>query len=151
MVASCAVVCDVSKKVKGTVNGLADHSYGSLRVAVRTAGGALPVSRAIVTIKDQNEKLLAVFFTDENGNTPLLKVLAPPKENTESPNAAGAAYYLYNVDTDKNGFKSVRNIGVPVYSGVTSVQPVELVPVSDGGEGERSVNIRYNESAFPDL
>ena len=116
---------------------------------MRTAGGAVPVSRAIVTVKDENETLMAVFFTDENGNTPSLKVGAPPKENSSAPNAGGAPFSVYNIDTDKAGYISVRNINVPVYSGVTSVQPVELVPVSEGGKYGGSV--RYNENLSPNL
>ena len=130
---------------------MTENSYGYLTVKVRTAGGAIPVPRAIVTVKDENEALLAVFFTDENGNTPTLKVLAPQKSNTQAPNAGGAAFFSYNVDTDKAGFKSVRNVGVPVYSGVTSIQPVELVPVSEGGEGYYNENLRYNENFPPNL
>jgi len=39
---------------------MTENSYGYLRVTVRTAGGAIPVSRAIVTVKDENETLMAV-------------------------------------------------------------------------------------------
>lgn len=129
---------------------MAENNYGYLTVSVRTAGGALPISRAIVTVKDENEALLAVFFTDENGNTPTLKVLAPPLSNTQSP-GSGPAFFNYNIDTDKVGYKSVRNVSVPVYSGVTSIQPVELVPVSEGGEGYYNENLRYNENIPPNL
>ena len=130
---------------------MSDNGYGYIRASVRTAGGAVPVRRAIVTVKDENEALLAVFFTDESGNTPLLKVSAPPRENSESPDASGAAFALYNIDTDKAGFGSVRNIGVPVYSGTTSVQPVELVPLSEGDQWNYGDSIRYNESEAPNL
>lgn len=128
-----------------------ENSYGYLTVNTRTAGGAIPVSRAIVTVKDENETLLAVFFTDENGNTPPLKLLAPPLTNTQSPNSGGAAFFNYNVDTDKLGYKSVRNIGVPVYSGITSIQPIELVPISEGSEGNYNENVLYNENIPPNL
>ena len=130
---------------------MTENSYGYIRVTVRTAGGAIPIPRAIVTVKDENEALLAVFFTDENGNTPTLKVIAPPISNTQSPGAGGAPFSLYNIDTDKSGYKSVRNVGVPVYPGITAIQPVELVPVSEDGDGEYSENIRYNESVPPNL
>lgn len=130
---------------------MAENSYGYVRITVRTAGGAVPVQRAIVTVKDENETLLAVFFTDANGNTPTLKVGAPPRENTETPEAGGAAFSVYNIDTDKAGYLSVRNVGVPVYSGVTSVQPVELIPVAEGIEWNGGGNIRYNENVSPNL
>ena len=125
--------------------------YGFIRVTVRTAGGAVPVERAIVTVKDGGENLLAVFFTDESGNTPTLKVAAPPKANSEIPNSDGAAFYVYNIDTDKVGYGSVRNIGVPVFPGVTSVQPVELTPSPEGAVGRYGDKITYNESGTPNL
>ena len=130
---------------------MSENSYGYLRITVRTAGGAVPVSRAVVTVKDENETLIAVFFTDENGNTPVLRVIAPSKENSSSPDAGGAPFFVYNIDTDKVGYRSVRNIGVPVYPEVTSVQPVELVPLSEGGEGNYGDNIRFNENFPPNL
>ena len=125
--------------------------YGFIRVTVRTAGGAVPVERAIVTVKDGGENLLAVFFTDESGNTPTLKVAAPPKANSEIPNSDGAAFYVYNIDTDKAGYGGVRNIGVPVFPGVTSVQPVELTPTPEGASGRYGDKITYNESGTPNL
>lgn len=128
-----------------------ENSYGYLQIKVRTAGGAIPVSRAIVTVKDENENLLAVFFTDESGSTPILKVLAPPKENTSAPDSGGVPFFQYNIDTDKAGYRSVRNIGVPVYPGITSIQPVELIPISEGGEGDYNENIEYNENTPPNL
>ncbi len=130
---------------------MADNSYGYIVVNVRTANGALPVEKAIVTIKNSAGELLAVFFTDRNGNTPKLQVLAPPIENSESPGQIGPAYYSYNIDTDKEGFNSVRNIGAPVYPGITSIQPVELIPLSEGSSAYPNDTISYTENIPPNL
>lgn len=127
-----------------------ENEYGFIRVTVRTADGAIPVERAIVTIKNSGEELLAVFFTDENGNTPKLRVPAPPLENSEAPDPKGDAFMLYNIDTDKSGYRSVRNIGVPVYPDITSVQPVALVPLSEGADDIRRP-IVIDESEVPAL
>ncbi len=128
-----------------------DTNYGFIKVQVTTAGGALPVERAVVTIKDQNEQILAVYFTDSSGQTPSLKVLAPPPELSESPGSPTPPYYSYNIDTDKAGFVSVRNIGAPVYPGITSIQPVELIPLSEGSSNYPSDGISYTENLPPNL
>lgn len=130
---------------------MAENDQGYIRVTVRTADGAIPIERAIVTIKSTNEELIAVFFTDEDGNTPILKVAAPPIQNSEAPNTNAPAYYLYNIDTDKSGYKSVRNIGVPVYPSVTSVQPVELIPLSENSGMYSGDTIFFRESEVPKL
>ena len=124
---------------------------GYISVAVKTAGGALPVENAVVRVKDGGGALIGVFFTDRDGKTPRLKVLAPPKANSESPGAASPPFYNYNVDTDKAGFISVRNVDVPVYPGVTSIQSVELIPLSEGSSGYVGDSVTYSESLPPNL
>ncbi len=125
------------------------NESGYITVAVKTAGGALPVENAVVTVKDSEQTILYVEFTDKSGKTPRLAVVAPPKSNTSSPDAQTPPFYTYNIDTDKQGYVSVRNISVPVYSGVTSIQPVEMLPNAEGQNDFSSIT--YNESGTPSL
>lgn len=124
---------------------------GYITVNVRTAGGALPVENAVVTVKDSGGAILAVFFTDRDGKTPRLKVLAPPRANSESPGAASPPFFNYNIDTDKEGYISVRNVDVPVYPGITSVQTVEMIPISEGSTRLPRDVITYTEGTPPNL
>ena len=124
---------------------------GYITVNAVTAGGALPVENAVVRIRDSAGALIGVFFTDRDGRTPKLKVLAPPKGNSESPGAPTPPFFSYNVDTDKEGFISVRNVDVPVYPGVTSIQTVELIPISEGSSGYVSDTVTFTEGFPPDL
>lgn len=125
------------------------NESGYITVAVKTAGGALPVENAVVTVKNAEQEILYVEFTDKSGKTPRLAVAAPPKANTSSPNAQAPPFYTYNIDTDKPGYTSVRNISVPVYPGVTSIQPVEMLPYAEGQSDFSSIT--YNESGAPSL
>ena len=124
------------------------NESGYITLAVKTAGGALPVENAIVTVKDNAGAILYVVFTDKSGRTPSLIVPAPPKSNSSSPNTGEPPFYTYNIDTDKQGFVSVRNLSVPVYPGITSIQPVEMLPIA---EGQRGTPITFNESGAPNL
>lgn len=124
---------------------------GYIVVTVKTAGGALPVENAVVTVKDSAGALLAVFFTDRDGRTPKLKVLAPPRANSESPGAASPPFFNYNIDTDKEGYVSVRNVDVPVYPGITSIQSVELIPLSEGSSKFPNDSITFTEGVPPNL
>ena len=124
------------------------NESGYLTVSVKTAGGALPVSDAVVTVKDENGNILYVVFTDESGRTPRLKLAAPPLANSGSPDAPRPPFYTYNVDTDKAGYISVRNLGLPVYPGITSIQPVELLPLA---EGTKNGSVSFTEGDPPSL
>ena len=124
------------------------NEIGYIVIAAKTAGGALPVENAVVTVRDGSGNILFVEFTDKSGKTPLLRVAAPPKENSLNPEAPDPPFYTYAIDTDKEGFVSVRNLSVPVYPGITSIQPVELLPLP---EGSRRREITVNESGSPEL
>ncbi len=122
--------------------------YGYILVSVKTAGGALPVTNAVVTVKDENDNILYVEFTDSSGNTQVMKVPAPAKSNSISPDTGLPPYFNYNIDTDKEGYVSVRNTNVPVYPGITSIQPVEMLPLP---EGLRIPLVTFSESVPPEL
>lgn len=130
---------------------MAESDYGQLVITVKTAGGALPVENAVVTVKDAAGTVISIFFTDVNGRTPKLKLGAPPIANSEAPDPPGPAFYTYNVDTDREGYTSVRNIGVPIYPGITSIQPVELIPIPEGSSEFYNDVTEFNESAPPAL
>ena len=126
-------------------------NYGYIIVKATTAGGALPVERAIVTVRDLEDRIISVSFTDGSGLTQKIKVLTPPKSNSQSPGTNLPPFYAYNIDTDKEGYISVRDVDVPVYPGITSVQTVELIPLSEGNEDNKNGDIIYNEGFPPDL
>ncbi len=129
----------------------AENDYGQLVIAVKTAGGALPVENAVVTVKNTDGTIISIFFTDRNGRTPKLKLSAPPIANSEAPDPSGPAFFTYNVDTDREGYTSVRNIGVPIYPGITSIQPVELVPIPEGSSEFYNDVTEFTESTPPGL
>ena len=124
------------------------NESGYITLIARTAGGALPLENAIVTVKDGAGSILYVVFTDKSGRTPPLIVPAPPKANSSAPNTGEPPFYTYNIDTDKKGYVSVRNVNVPVYPAITSIQTVEMLPIAEG----QGVNpITFNESGAPNL
>ena len=124
------------------------NESGYIVVTVKTAGGALPVENAVVTVKDANGNILYVEFTDRSGRTPRLRVAAPPLANSESPGAAEPPFFSYNIETDKEGYASVRNLNVPIYPGITSIQPVEMLPLA---EGSRNESVTFTEGEPPTL
>ena len=63
-------------------------SSGSMIISVYTAGGALPISNALVTItgsEKENSGVISVLYTDQSGNTPKITLPAPPAAESEAP------------------------------------------------------------------
>jgi hypothetical protein len=104
-------------------------NHGFIIVSVRTARGAIPIEGAMVTITDKTE-VISVEFTNSSGMTPRLMVKAPPRALSQVP-GSDHPYATYTIRTDKVGYHSVSNIDMIVYAGITSIQPVELIPLPE--------------------
>ena len=131
------------------MNNASTENIGYLVVRVSTARGAIPLENATVSVRGstlQNSDITYSLETDVSGLTPRLPLPAPPIGNSLSPNQA-TPYSLWNIDVFLKGFVSAKYSGVPVYSGITSVQSAELVPLSEGFEPYENLT----ESETPNL
>ena len=125
------------------------ENVGYLIVRVSTARGAIPLENATVSVRGstpQNSGILYSLETDVSGLTKRLPLPAPPRENSLSPSGE-TPFSLWNIDVFCKGFVTARYLSVPIYSGITSVQNAELVPLSEGFLPYES----FNESEAPNL
>jgi hypothetical protein len=103
---------------------------GTIFVRVSTAGIALPVEGADIRIQgaeEGNRSIVFLLTTDRSGLGEAISVPTPPASVSQTPgNIKGFADY--DIEVFKSGFYPVILRHVPVFSGVTSVQPVELIP-----------------------
>ena len=130
--------------------------YGELVVIVRSGNGAFGIPDADVTVynltSNGERNLISVSITNSSGVTPVITLPSLSKAGTLSPGVDGDRASRYFIKTDKEGFYSVENDFVPIYSGVRAVQNVELVPLLYGNEFELPENERIiDENYSPDL
>lgn len=117
---------------------------GYLRVSVRAAREALPIPDALVLVTGsdrENDDTDAIYSlrTDEDGLTEVVELSAPSASLSMTPGNP-KPYGVYNITVQKDGYGSVENVGVPIFDGIVSTQPVALVPLSEfetDPEGER--------------
>ena len=109
---------------------------GYLTVVVRTASGALPIEGATVTVESDEEggRFIRTLYTNESGRTPLLQLETPAAAGSLAPGGV-RPYAIYNIRVEKDGYYPHENRGAPVFAGVTSVQGVEMIPLSPYGDG----------------
>lgn len=120
------------------MNNQPTSAGGFLRVIVRTAGGSLPVEGASVDIYGSdpgngNTGLLYSLETGIDGLTPPVELPAPPRAESLTPGTP-TPFARYNVEIRKDGYNRVTNLGVPVFDGIVSTQPVLLLPTVLGDE-----------------
>ncbi len=119
-------------------------NFGFLVVNVSTASGALPISGATVTvsqISDGKDTPFVILQTDADGKTDRILLPAPPQSNSLTPTPTGPGYSIYNIEVEKEGYYISNNLNVPVFPGITSIQPVKLIPIVPGYalQGDRIV------------
>ncbi|HPU17437.1 MAG TPA: hypothetical protein PLZ27_02060 [Bacillota bacterium] len=120
---------------------------GYIKVDVTTAGGALPVEGALVTISlaiPECSSVNATFMTDENGKIPRIEVPTPPRTCSLTPSAAPTGinpYSIYNIEVTKDGYSPAWVHGAQVFSGITSILKVDLVPIIEGENVDGSTEI----------
>lgn len=109
------------------------QDLGTLTVQVTVARGSVPIEGAQVTVTDdsQSDTPVAVLQTDSNGRTPALALPAPSARLSQSPSVA-RPYSLYHILIEKPGYYPVQLLNIPVFDKISSIQPVSLVPLSEG-------------------
>lgn len=123
-----------------------DMPEGELRIFVTSTEGLIPIENATVTITytgqpEEPEEPIAQLTTDENGQTPLLDLPAPPLEYSLDPNSPVQPYSEYNIAVSAPGYEAILVSGSEILPDVTSLQPIRLVPVEEAEEEEEVIVI----------
>lgn len=122
-------------------------NYGRLQVQVFQAGEALPIENATVTIfeegPDGRMTPITVLRTNRSGFTTAITLPTVSASLSLEPGNQHP-YTAYTVQVVAPGFFTTKDIHVPVYSGVTSVQPTEMLPLPENYQGDTTIT--YPES-----
>ena len=102
--------------------------------------------------EEGNTSIHSVLTTDMSGKTERLELPAPSRELSESPGNI-KPYATYTISAEKDGYYPVTNTGVPVFSGITSIQPIEMLPLAeyDSDKVYPRFGLDKTESAGPKL
>ena len=106
---------------------------GIMIVRTTTASGAYPVENVSVSIfgsPDGGSDTRISIFTDENGVTQPILLPAPPRALSLFPESTEEAYAKYDVEIFKEGYYRKKFFDVAIFSGITSVLPVNMIPTT---------------------
>ncbi|MCI8387348.1 MAG: hypothetical protein HFE63_02635 [Clostridiales bacterium] len=109
------------------------QNIGYLVVNVVTARGAIPLQGAAVTVLDSEAEgvpVVSVVHTDSSGKTERIALSAPDRSLSTSP-GSGHPFATYMIKINKEGYYPVTNSGIPIFEGITSIQPVEMLPLAE--------------------
>ncbi len=124
---------------------------GALNIKTYLAQDALPIPGALVRIYGVDELNREVEYsriTDIDGATGYISLPAPDAAFSLEPGAAERPYALYDVKIVLEGFydKAVNNVAV--FSGVTTLLPVNMIPITRGTVPRDTLDTTSKENPF---
>ena len=115
-----------------------DQNHGKLVVRASAASGAVPIPNATVIVRSsENEgdiRVIGVLKTDESGLTAPLSVPTPPLSESLTPGGK-QPFREISAEISADGYLTSVNINIPIYPGITSIQPVNLIPLPNSVTG----------------
>ncbi len=108
------------------------NSVGYIKVSVRTGDDSSAIEGAsvmVTAIVDGKRMIIADGITDSSGNAPKFAVPVPDFILSQAPGSEIRPYNLFDVSVTAEGFFNARSVDVPVFSGTTSVQNFNMIPL----------------------
>lgn len=114
---------------------LSRQSMGKLIVDVTTdplLGSVKPIPNAKIIIKrnapDGSQTTIAELTTDQNGQTPVIELLAPPNELSQSPDPKATPFVYFTIEAESADYIPTIVNGSQIFSDIQSIQPIRLTP-----------------------
>ncbi len=115
-----------------------EDGTGGLQVNVTTLSRLYPVKNALVTVftgEPNNKTVIETDTSDQSGKTGVFNLKTPPRDDSQQAETNGALPYAsYNVSVRSDGYVEQIAMNVPVFSGVISIQGIDLLPISVAGK-----------------
>ncbi len=107
-------------------------SVGFILVNVRAGDESFAIEGAVVVVSaiiNGTRLIIATGIADNSGTAPLFEVPVPDPSFSQQPFSETRPYSLYDISVTAKGFFNARSVDVPVFSGITSIQNFNMIPV----------------------
>ncbi|MGN0641900.1 MAG: hypothetical protein ACI4JJ_02025 [Huintestinicola sp.] len=125
-----------------------DTNWGFLQVEVFTANGGYPVPGAVVIIKRDIQggaALVRVLTTNRSGKTPTIALPAPSERYSQYPQEGVRPFAEYDITVSKRGYFTISDINMPIFAGIKTVQPIEMIPLPQFSNPPSQIQPRTEE------
>ena len=137
--------------VLSVVGPIFEDATGGLQVNVTTLNTLYPVKNALVTVFTGTVNDMTVVetaITDQSGQSGIFNLKTPPTaDSQQADNGGNLPYANYNVSVRSDGYVEQIAMNVPVFSGVVSIQGIDLISISAAG-GHTTPQIINEENKY---
>lgn len=112
---------------------------GTLKINATTGGETIPVPGVSYAIKNKQGSVLFSGVTNQNGESAVYTLDAPPAFLSLQPNPNIRPYAVYDVWVGKPGFTTLNFIDIQIFDGQQTILPVNMLPLVPGEDGEQTI------------
>ncbi len=124
---------------------------GGLQINVTAFDRLYPVPNVSVTVftgTPENMTVVENGITDQSGKSIIFNLKTPLKsQSQQAEHDGGLPYSEYNISVKSDGYVPQIIMNIPVFSGVVSLQSIDLLPISAAG-GHTSTQIIDEENKY---
>lgn len=106
-------------------------SNGYITARAYMSDALLPLQNVAVTFVASDGTAIAMRLTNRSGLTEPVAIPTPDRAESETPEENGRPFTSITVYAWKSGFEQVAANNVQIFPGVTTVQNLEMVPLSE--------------------
>ena len=106
-------------------------STGYIRVRVFQSRAELPLKDVAVAITATDGTAIALLLTDRSGIAGPVEIPVPDIEAGQSPDTGEIPFTTVNIYARLKGYEQIENEDVQVFPDTTTVQNLELIPLSE--------------------
>ena len=106
-------------------------SIGYIQVRAYTSNAQYPLKDVSITVTSQDGTAIAMRLTNRSGLTEPVAIPTPERSESEQPEENGRPFTDITIYAWKSGFEQVEARNVQVFSGITTIQDLEMVPLSE--------------------
>lgn len=106
---------------------------GELKIQAYTARQAMPVSGVLIEISKKFNGVKKLFYslkTDQSGIIDGIFLPAPDKKISQTPSNL-KTFASYDIQATHPGYTEKNYLNVPIFDGVKSIQPIDLIPIEE--------------------
>lgn len=106
-------------------------STGYLQVNAYTSNALIPLKDVAITVTASDGTAIAMRLTDRSGKIQPIEIPVPAKAESQSPDPDERPYTLVNLYARSPGYYQIENESIQIFSGITTNQNLELIPLSE--------------------
>ena len=113
-------------------------STGYIRVRAYQSRAELPLKDVAVAVTATDGTAIALELTDRSGLTDPIAIPVPDIEASQTPDTGEIPFAVVNIYARLKGYEQIENEDVQVFPDTTTIQNLELIPLSEmPGEYDR--------------